>query len=205
MALVDINYMASISKQDFKNFFKYYKGEAQQEAGVEILFDQMRDVLKDEEHDWITTYRKKSESSVSTDVFTPDAPFDTKVTANFTYGELTNGGEEVRRFTSQDQCDVAVEICEFLEKARAKFGPIKITSGHRPPAINAAVGGASSSEHLYASGCGAVDAYPINGSGTEFETWCDNNWPYSIGYGMSYRGFVHIGIRAGKPRVRWDY
>jgi hypothetical protein len=205
MSLVDINYMANISKQDFKNFFKYYKSEAQQEAGVEILFDQMRDVLKDDEHAWITTYREKPKGSVSTDVFTADAPFNTKVTANFTYGELTNGGEEARRFTRQDQCEVAVEICEFLEKARAKFGPIKITSGHRPPAINAAVGGASSSEHLFASGCGAVDAYPSNGSGAEFETWCDNNWPYSIGYGMSYRGFVHIGIRAGKPRVRWDY
>jgi len=197
--------MANISKQDFKNFFKYYKEESQQVAGVEILFDQMRDVLKSDEHNWITTYRSKPEGSVNTNVFTADAPFDTNVTANFTYAELTNGGEEARRFTRQDQCEVAVEICEFLEKARAKFGPIKITSGHRPPAINAAVGGASSSEHLFASGCGAVDAYPSNGSGAEFETWCDNNWPYSIGYGMSYRGFVHIGIRAGKPRVRWDY
>ncbi len=204
MALVVINYMSSISKSDFKNFFKYYKGEAQQEAGVEILFNQMRDVLKDDGHDWIQTYRSKAESSVSGH-FTPDSTFDTKVTDNFTYSELTNGGEEARRFTSQDQCDVAVEICEFLEKARAKFGPIKITSGHRPPAINAAVGGASASAHLFAPGCGAVDAYPINGGGAEFESWCDANWPYSIGYGMSYRGFVHIGIRAGGQRIRWDY
>ena len=193
--------MANISKQDFINFFKYFKGEAQQIESVGILYDQIRDVLKDDEHAWIKTYRSKPAGSD----FTPGSSFDTTVTPNFTYGELTNGGEEARRFISQDQCEVAVEICEFLEKARAKFGPIKITSGHRPPAINAAVGGASSSEHLYSSGCGAVDAYPINGRGAEFETWCDNNWPYSIGYGMSYRGFVHIGIRSGKPRVRWDY
>jgi len=193
--------MAQLSKQDFINFFKYYKGEAQQEAGVGILYDQMRDVLKSDDHAWITTYREKPASSD----FSPDSSFDTAVTPNFTYGELTNGGEEARRFTSQDQCEVAIEICEFLEKARAKFGPIKITSGHRPPAINAAVGGASASEHLYSPGCGAVDAYPIDGNGAAFETWCDNNWPYSIGYGMSYRGFVHIGIRAGKARIRWDY
>ena len=51
--------MSSISKQDFKNFFKYYKSESQQEAGVEILYDQMRTVLKDDEHLWITTYREK--------------------------------------------------------------------------------------------------------------------------------------------------
>ena len=193
--------MANISKQDFINFFKYYKGEVQQEAGVGILYDQIRDVLKSDDHDWITTYRQTPAGSD----LTPSSSFDTAVTPNFTYGELTNGGEEARRFTSQDQCEVAIEICEFLEKARAKFGPIKITSGHRPPAINAAVGGASASEHLYSPGCGAVDAYPINGNGAAFETWCDNNWPYSIGYGMSYRGFVHIGIRAGKARIRWDY
>ena len=137
--------MAQLSKQEFINFFKYYKGEAQQEAGVGVLYEQMRDVLKSDDHDWITTYRSKPAGSD----FTPSSSFDTAVTPNFTYGELTNGGEEARRFTSQDQCEVAVEICEFLEKARAKFGPIKITSGHRPPAINAAVGGASMSEHLY--------------------------------------------------------
>ncbi len=65
MPIVDIYYMANISKQDFKNFFKYYKSEEQQVAGVEILFDQMRDVLKSEEHDWITTYRSKPEVSSS--------------------------------------------------------------------------------------------------------------------------------------------
>ncbi len=65
MPIVDIYYMASISKQDFKNFFKYYKSEEQQVAGVEILFDQMRDVLKSDEHDWITTYRSKPEVSSS--------------------------------------------------------------------------------------------------------------------------------------------
>ena len=51
--------MSNISKQDFKNFFKYYKSESQQEAGVELLYDQMRDVLKDTSHPWITTYRDK--------------------------------------------------------------------------------------------------------------------------------------------------
>jgi len=51
--------MTHISKESFKNFFKYYKSEAQQEAGVGILYDQMRDVLKDDTHNWITTYRNQ--------------------------------------------------------------------------------------------------------------------------------------------------
>ena len=71
MLIVDINYMANISKQDFKNFFKYYKEEAQQVAGVEILYDQMRDVLKSDEHAWITTYRAKPEVSSSNPLDVP--------------------------------------------------------------------------------------------------------------------------------------
>ena len=135
---------------------------------------------------------------------TPDAPYTQLVTPHFTYGELTLN-EPARRFTNIGQCDIATEICEFLERARAEFGPLSITSGHRPPAINAAVGGASNSEHLYQTGEGAVDVYPSNGNGMAFEQWVDQNWSYSVGYGMSYQGFTHIGIRAGRPRVRWDY
>ena len=134
----------------------------------------------------------------------PNSPFSQNITSNFTYGELTLNKED-RRFTNQGQCDIATELCEFLERARNKFGPLKITSGHRPAAVNAAVGGASNSEHLFAPGCGAVDAYPINTSCAEFEKWCDKEWPFSVGYGASYRGFVHIGIRAGRPEIRWDY
>ena len=135
---------------------------------------------------------------------TPKSPFSQNITKNFTYGELTLNNE-ARRFTNQGQCDIATELCQFLEKARAKFGPIKITSGNRPPAVNASVGGASNSEHLFKPGCGAVDIYPINTSCLELEKWCDKEWPFSVGYGASYRGFVHLGIRAGRPKVRWDY
>ena len=135
---------------------------------------------------------------------TPKSPFTQNITKNFTYGELTLN-QEARRFTNQGQCDIATELCQFLEKARAKFGPIKITSGNRPPAVNASVGGASNSEHLFKPGCGAVDIYPINASCLELEKWCDKQWPFSVGYGASYRGFVHLGIRAGRPKIRWDY
>ena len=135
---------------------------------------------------------------------TPKSPFSQNITKNFTYGELTLN-QEARRFTNQGQCDIATELCQFLEKARAKFGPIKITSGNRPPAVNASVGGASNSEHLFKPGCGAVDIYPINASCLELEKWCDKEWPFSVGYGASYRGFVHLGIRAGRPKVRWNY
>lgn len=71
MRIVDIIYMTNISKQGFTNFFKYYKEEAQQVAGVGILYDQMRDVLKSDEHDWITTYRAKPAASSSNPLDVP--------------------------------------------------------------------------------------------------------------------------------------
>lgn len=137
--------------------------------------------------------------------FSPGAPFNTKVTPHFTYGELTLDDER-RRFTNQGQCDIASELCTFLEKVRVQFGgkSIVISSGHRPPAINAAVGGASDSEHLYKPGCGAVDFWVKGESIYVVQDWCDKNWPFSLGYGAP-KGFVHLGIRARRPRVRWDY
>ena len=179
----------------------YYKQEPQQIKAWEYLQDKVSEDILGE---FTTIYRETPPTPPRTKL-TPGSPMSQLVTPNFTYSELCNGGQEARRFTAQDQCDIATEICEYLEKLRDKFGPIKITSGHRPPAINASVGGASQSEHLYQVGCGAVDIYPVNGRGQEMENFCDNDWPYSVGYGMSYRGFVHLGIRAGRPRVRWDY
>jgi hypothetical protein len=138
--------------------------------------------------------------------FNPWSPFTYKITPNIAYGELTLN-QEGRRFNKQYQCDTALEICKFLEKARSKFGnkPLIITSANRPPAVNAAVGGASNSEHLYsAPNVGAIDFYIEGINLWTLQDWCDNNWPYSVGYGAP-KGFVHIGIRAGKPKVRWDY
>lgn len=137
--------------------------------------------------------------------FKPDSPFDFRVTPNIKYGELCLN-DPARRFTRQDQCDVALELCKFAERARAKFGgkPIIITSGHRPKAVNDAVGGAKNSEHLYDKGSGAIDFYIDGVSVKELQDWCDANWPASLGYGAP-KGFVHLGMRPGKPRVRWNY
>lgn len=135
----------------------------------------------------------------------PGAPFGTLVTPHITYGELCLG-EERRRFTNQGQCDIATELCTFLEKARAQFGnkPVIITSGHRPPAVNQSVGGASNSEHLYKPGCGAIDWYIQGVTVKTVQDWCVKNWPYSTGLGAP-KGFIHTGIRTGRFKVVWDY
>jgi len=136
----------------------------------------------------------------------PGSPFSARVTPHITLGEFALG-QEARRFHHQYQLDTAAELAAFLERARAAFGskPIIITSGYRPAAVNRSVGGASSSEHLYgAAGVGAVDFYIKDADIKAVQAWCDKAWPYSLGYGAP-KGFVHLGIRQGRPRVRWDY
>ena len=136
----------------------------------------------------------------------PSDPFSTNLTQHFTLGEFALG-EPARRFTAQHQVDTAIELAAFLEKVRVQFGGkrITITSGYRPAAINRAVGGASNSEHLYdAPSVGAVDFYVDGADINAVQSWVDREWPYSVGYGAA-KGFCHVGIRKGRPRVRWPY
>jgi len=135
----------------------------------------------------------------------PQSPYTLHVTPNITYGELALQSE-ARRFSFQHQCNTATLLCQFAQKARDHFNkPVIITSGYRPPKINAQVGGAVRSEHLYwEPDTGAIDFYLDGMSVKELQDWADGLWPYSLGYGAP-KGFIHLGIRPGRPRVRWDY
>jgi GH24 family phage-related lysozyme (muramidase) len=135
----------------------------------------------------------------------PSSPFSARITPHIRLGEFALN-QEARRFDRQDQVDIAAELAAFLERARKQFGglPVVISSGYRPPAVNAQVGGASNSEHLYKPGCGAVDFYIAGADINAVQRWCDQNWPYSLGYGAP-KGFVHLGIRGSRAKVRWDY
>ena len=136
----------------------------------------------------------------------PSDPFSTRLSAHFTLGEFALG-QEARRFQQQHQVDTAAELAAFLERVRVAFGgkAITITSGYRPAAINRSVGGASGSEHLYdAPGVGAVDWFIEGVDIYKLQDWCIKHWPYSTGKGAP-RGFIHTGIRKGRPCVVWDY
>jgi len=144
-------------------------------------------------------------STAQPPAFGPSSPFSYKLTPNISYGEIALQSE-ARRFHHQHQCETALLLARFVQKARDHFGkPVIITSGYRPPKINAQVGGASRSEHLYDKpDTGALDFYLDGLAVQTLQNWCDANWPYSLGYGAP-KGFVHLGVRPGRPRVRWVY
>jgi len=136
----------------------------------------------------------------------PSSPFSARITPHIRIGEFALD-QEARRFDHQHQVDTAAELAAFLERVRGAFGgkPVVITSGYRPSAINRSVGGASQSEHLYnAPGVGAVDFYVAGADIYAVQDWCVKHWPYSTGLGAP-KGFVHLGIRQGKPRLTWPY
>ncbi len=136
---------------------------------------------------------------------TPDSSFSARITPHIRLGEFALD-QEARRFVHQYQVNTAAELAAFLERVRQRFGgkSIIITSGFRPAAINASVGGATNSEHLYsAPGVGAVD-FVVDGADMKaVEKWCDENWSFSLGYAAP--AFIHLGRRADGKRRRWDY
>lgn len=189
--------MASIRLVDAA---KHFKGLSHQIAAWNWLQEQLTSKQLKEFAD---TYRAGPDPEQV--MFRPEAPFGTKITPNITYGEIALQSE-ARRFTAQHQCNTAVLLCQFAQKARDHFKrPVIITSGYRPAKINAQVGGASRSEHLYdAPDTGAIDFYLDGMSVKTLQDWADKEWPYSLGYGAP-KGFIHLGVRPGRPRVRWDY
>ncbi len=141
-------------------FWSSYKGLPHQQKAVALLGKHIREVdsgLLTDAAEWVELWRTPPVTPVAPPKFTPSSPFSYKITPNVTYGELACQSE-ARRFVAQHQCDSAVVIAKFVQKARDHFKrPAIITSGYRPPKINAEVGGASRSEHLYdAPDTGAV-------------------------------------------------
>ena len=51
--------MSRLSLDGFTNFFRYYSGEEQQNAGIEALWKAMPVSLLEEETEWISTFRSK--------------------------------------------------------------------------------------------------------------------------------------------------
>jgi hypothetical protein len=73
---------------------------------------------------------------------------------HFTLAEMTDSQTAVRKGIDNDPGTAVVHalttLCvQILEPLRAHYGlPVRISSGYRSPALNAAIGGASASQHV---------------------------------------------------------
>lgn len=99
-------------------------------------------------------------------------------------------------------------VAEVLDPLRRDVGgPLVITSGYRSPAVNAAVGGSSSSDHLTG---GAVDIRPPQGwdAARLARRVIALGLPFDqmIGYAPERGGHLHIGHRpgGGRRQVLWQ-
>lgn len=132
-----------------------------------------------------------------------------KVSKYFTVGEFLRY-DRARVPNDKSTQENIFKIAQELDKIREDWGsPIIITSGYRPPSVNARVGGVRNSRHIVGD---AVDIAPQGGHNLRyFESWLDQRWFGALGYG-SKKGFVHIDMRnnkgyntGGAKGPRWNY
>lgn len=132
-----------------------------------------------------------------------------QISQYFTVGEVTL--MDVRRQPepgSEEEQNI-LALAKELDKVRADWNsPIVVTSWYRPPDVNAEVGGAADSQHIYGR---AADIKPQTGDVGYFQTWLDTDWYGALGKGAA-KGFVHVDTRNGKgwktggeKGTRWTY
>lgn len=127
-----------------------------------------------------------------------------QLSPHFTLAEMTRSQTAIRNGLSNDAPVWAVPklqaVClNILEPVRAHFGrPITPLSGWRGPAVNAAVGGANTSQHTKAE---AVDFVVPGVSNLEVCQWMLANLNYDqLIYEFGEGGWVHCSWKASPFR-----
>lgn len=86
------------------------------------------------------------------------------LTPHFTLAELTTTGTGLRNTPDAAEVGKLRKVAELLEVVRAHFGrPVLVHSGYRSPAVNEAVGGSKTSQHMLAEAADFhVDGVPLS-------------------------------------------
>lgn len=87
---------------------------------------------------------------------------------------------------------------DILQPARFMLGPIHISSGYRPLALNRVLNGADNSQHI---DCLATDITASNCAPFELAVWLRDNTPFDQLI-LEYQRWVHVSIAKnhGTPR-----
>lgn len=131
----------------------------------------------------------------------------TQISKYFTLGEILRYDKARIPISNEIKTNI-LKLTQELDKIRDAWGsPIIITSGYRPPSVNARVGGARNSRHIFGDAADIAPTHNLKG----FQIWLDERWFGALGYGAQ-KGFVHIDMRNGKgfntggtKGPRWNY
>jgi zinc D-Ala-D-Ala carboxypeptidase len=135
------------------------------------------------------------------------------LTPHFSLAELTTTRTGLPNTPGEAEVAKLRKVAEMLETIRAHFGrPIAVHSGYRSPAVNAAVGGSKTSQHMKAE---AADFHVDGVALTEVFDWIrlhsGMRWSQLIleGNSPAHPTWLHIGLSdywKGEPQqvLRFD-
>ena len=136
----------------------------------------------------------------------------TKLTEHFNLSEMTVSPTAKRLGLSNNPTPEHIEnmryCCEkILEPVRAKFGPVTINSSYRAPAVNKAVGGSKTSQHVNGQ---AIDFEVKGVDNKKVADWVADNLEFDqvilefYTKGDTNSGWVHASIKkaGGNRKVR---
>ena len=141
--------------------------------------------------------------AVSRFTFRPgDSMASTRLSANFTLSEMTQTSSPLANVPSIEAVEALRLLCaQVLQPLRDSVGALHVNSGYRSAAVNAAKGGAATSQHLYgeaadvwADGISAADlARRVVALGLPFDQLIVER-PHPA------ESWLHISYRAGRLR-----
>ncbi|MFQ4137287.1 YcbK family protein [Nodosilinea sp. PGN35] len=117
---------------------------------------------------------------------------------NFTWGEATRDATRIPE--TQAIVDNIIGLARALQTARNRLNrPFQITSWYRPPAVNAAVGGATQSQHLFGR---AADIQVQGLSGRQVANALMLSWPGGMGIYSNIPNIIHLDTG---PKRTWGF
>jgi len=127
-----------------------------------------------------------------------------RLSAHFTLREMSTTSTGLPNTPSPHAVESLRELCTLvLEPWRLVLGAIRVSSGYRSPAVNQAIGGSPTSDHLHGRAADCVPLHvPLEAAWRSLAALVDD---LPIDQAICYvreagRGWIHVGHRATPRR-----